>query len=123
MSLLEQDTTTKRQIKKLFSKPKSEFDASDNKEYKVEIIKDNAIYAKEIEKHLTGIYYLVFWKGYPEKKRTWEPSSAIMHLWKMISTFYKNYPKKPIATSLSLNFTLPKAKPSVKPAKPSIKQK
>ena len=41
----------------------------------------------------------------------------------MISTFHKDHPEKLIATSLLLDSTPPMAKPSVKPAKASAKQK
>ena len=113
MSLLKQDTTKKEWMNKLFPKLKLEFDIGNNKKYKVETIKDSAIYAKEAEKHLPGRYYLVFCKDYPEEENTRESSSTFMHLWKMIFTFHKNHPEKPTATSLFLNSTLPIAKPSV----------
>ena len=80
MSLLEQDTTRKGRMNKLFSEPEPEFNAGDNKKYKVEAIIDSAVYAKKAEKHLPGLYYLVSWKNYPEEESTWEPSSAVMHL-------------------------------------------
>ena len=59
VSLLEQDITRKEQVKKV---PK--LDAGDNsKEYEVETIWDNAVYAMESESgHLPGLYYLVAWK-------------------------------------------------------------
>ena len=123
MSLLEKDTTRKKQINELFLKPKLEFDASNNKEYKVETIIDSTVYAKKAEKHLQSLYYLVFWKSYPEKKSTWELSFAVMHLWKMISTFHKDHPEKLTATSLLFDSAPPMAKPLVKPAKLSTKQK
>ena len=124
MSFLEQDTTRKERMNELFSEPESEFDAGDNKEYKVKAIIDSAIYAKEAKRHLPGLYYLLFWKGYPEEKSTWEPSSTFMHLWKIISTFHKDHPEKPMATSLLLNSAPPMAKPLVKPpVKPSAKRK
>ena len=110
-------------MNELFPKPKSEFDAGNNKEYKVAVIIDSAIYTKEVKRHLLGLYYLVSGKSYPEEKSTWESSSAIMYLWKMFSTFHKNHLEKPTATSPSLDFTPPIAKPSVKPAKPFAKQK
>ena len=54
MSLLEQDTTRKgREI----SMP--ELEPGDNKKYEVEAIRDNAVYAKEADGHLPGLYYLV----------------------------------------------------------------
>ena len=70
LSLLEQDITWKEQMNKLFLEPEPEFDAIDNKEYKVEAIIDSAIYAKEVERHLPGLYYLVSWKSYPEEEST-----------------------------------------------------
>ena len=65
VSLLEQDTTRKGQK---LSMP--EFEPGDDKEYKVEAIRDNAVYAKEIDGHFPGLYYLVVWKDYPEEKST-----------------------------------------------------
>ena len=122
VSLLEQDTTRKGRMNELFPEPEPEFNAGDDKEYEIEAIKDSAVYAKEAEGQLPGLYYLVSWKGYPEEESTWKPSSAVMHLRKMISTFYKDYPEKPTAISFSLDFALPMAKPSVKPpVKPSAK--
>ena len=111
-------------MNELFPKPEPKFDAGNNKEYKVEAIIDSAVYAKEAERHLPGLYYLVSWKGYLEEKSTWEPFSTVMHLRKMISTFHKDHLEKPTATSPPLNSALPKAKPSVKPSvKPSAKRK
>ena len=124
VSLLEQDITRKRRINELFPEPAPEFNAGNDKEYEVEAIKDSAVYAKKAEGHLPGLYYLIFWKGYPEKKSTWEPSSAVMHFRKIISAFHKDHLEKPMATSPPLNFAPPIAKPSVKPpVKPSAKQK
>ena len=90
MSLLKQDIIKKRWMNELFSESEPEFDAGNNKEYKIEAIIDSAIYAKETKKHLLGLYYLVSWKGYPEEESTWKLSSTIMHLWKMISMFHKD---------------------------------
>lgn len=47
---------------------KWEFDIWEDKKYKVEIIKDSVVYTKAIEGQLSGIYYLVFWKGYSKDK-------------------------------------------------------
>ena len=46
-----------------------------------------------------------------------------MHLRKIISTFHKDHLKKPLVTSSLVDSALPIAKPSVKPIKPSAKQK
>ena len=51
--------TKKKWINELFSEPEPEFDAGDNKEYKIKAIIDSAFYAKEVERHLLGLYYLV----------------------------------------------------------------
>ena len=124
VSLLEQDTTKKGRMNELFPEPEPEFDVGNNKKYEIEAIKDSAVYAKEAEGQLPGLYYLISWKGYPEEKSTWEPSSAVIHLRKMISTFHKDNPEKPTATSLPLNSAPPMAKLSVKPpVKPSVKRK
>ena len=47
-----------------------EFEAGDDKEYKVDGIWDSAIYSKESAGQLLGLYYLVLWKGYPEEENT-----------------------------------------------------
>ena len=107
VSLLEQDTTKKRWE---FLVP--EFKPCDNKKYEIEAIRDNAVYAKEADGHLPRLYYLIAWKSYPEEKNTWEPFSAIIHLRKMVSTFYKDHPEKPIATSAPLDSAPPIAKPT-----------
>ena len=123
MSLLKEDITRKEQINKLFPEPEPEFDAGNNKKYEVKVIIDSAVYTKEAERYLPGLYYLVSWKGYAKEKSTWEPSSAVMHLRKMIFTFHKDHPEKPTATSFLFDSAPPMAKPSVKPVKPSTKQK
>ena len=67
-------------MNELFPEPEPEFDAGDNKEYEVKAIINSAVYAKEAERHLLGLYYLLSWEGYPKEESTWEPSSTIMHL-------------------------------------------
>ena len=60
MSLLEQDTTRKGRVDKKVRQ--MEFDVGDdeNGEYKVEAIRDSAVYARKSESsHLLGFYYLV----------------------------------------------------------------
>ena len=59
MLLLEQDTTKKKQINELFPEPELEFDTSNNKKYKVKVIRNNAVYIKKTEGYLLGLYYLV----------------------------------------------------------------
>ena len=62
MSLLEKDSIKKGRMNE-FAVLK--FEPGDEKEYKVEGISDNTVYAKEVDGHLLGLYYLVVWKGYP----------------------------------------------------------
>ena len=46
------------------------FEADNSKEYKMEVIRDNAVYTNKAEDHLLGLYYLVAWKRYPKKENT-----------------------------------------------------
>ena len=84
-------------MNELLSEPELKFDAGDNKEYRVEAIIDNAVYAKEVERYLLGLYYLIFWKGYTEEERTWELFFTVIQFRKMISIFHKDYPEKQTA--------------------------
>ncbi len=36
--------------------------------YKVKVINNSIIYRKEVKNQLLGLYYLVLWKNYLEKK-------------------------------------------------------
>ncbi len=98
VSLLEQDTTRKGRVDETTSRLEFENDG-DGEEYEVEAIHDSAVYAKESDSghHLPGLYYLVSWKGYPEEENTWDPASAVLHLHKIISTFYRDHLEKPTA--------------------------
>lgn len=57
--MLEQNTTRQRQVNKLLeSEP--ELDITKDKEYKVEAMKDSAVYANEVAgDQLLGLYYLI----------------------------------------------------------------
>ena len=45
------------------------FEVSDNAKYKMEAIRDSAVYARELEsKYLLGLYYLILWKSYPKEE-------------------------------------------------------
>ena len=95
---------------------RTELEARDEEEYKVEGIQDSAIYAKESEEgHLPKLYYLVSWKGYPEKKNTWEPVLAVQHLRKPLSVFHKDNPNKPMATSPPIDTSSPMTQLTVHP--------
>ena len=117
VSLLEQDTTRKGRVDE--NVRQMDFDAGDdeNGEYEVEAIWDSAVYARESESghHLPGLYYLVSWKGYPEEENTWEPASAVQDLRKLISSFHKDHPDKPTATSPAIDTAPPMARPTVRP--------
>ena len=90
VSLLEQNTTKKRRVDKKVRQ--MDFDTNnDGEKYKVEAIRDSAVYARESESgHLSKLYYLVSWKGYPEEEITWELALAVQHLRKLISLFHKD---------------------------------
>ena len=76
VSLLEKNTTKKGRVSKKV--PELAAGEEDSEEYKVEAIRDNAVYANQSESgHLPGLYYLITWKGYPKEKNTWEPLSAV----------------------------------------------
>ena len=94
----------------------AELDVSNkNGEYKVEAIRDSAVYVRESESgHLLDLYYLVSWKRYPKEKNTWEPASAVQHLRKLISLFHKNHPDKATATFLIINTAPPMTRPTFK---------
>ena len=94
-------------------------------EYKVEAIRDSAVYVTKSISYLAALYYLVFWKSYLEEKNICEPASIIQHLRKLISSFYKNYPNKPTAISKTINTTPTMSRPTIKPTtKPTaLKQK
>lgn len=58
-------TIRKRQVNKLLKlKPEQKINAGDDKKYKVELIYDNKVYAKEAVDQLPRLYYLISWKGY-----------------------------------------------------------
>ena len=114
VSLLEQDTTRKGQV----DDNATELDPGDDDsgEYKVEAIRDSAVYAQESESgHLPGLYYLISWKNYPEEENTWETYSAVQHLRKLISSFHRDHPDKPTATSEAIDTASPMARPTLRP--------
>ena len=108
VSLPEQNTTKKRQMNDMQLK----FEAGDDKEYKVDSIWDSAVYAKQSAEQLSGLYYLVLWKKYSEKKNTSEPILAIQHRQKLVTAYLKNNSKKPTVTSAPINMTLSIARPT-----------
>ncbi len=105
MSLLEQDITRKGRVdNKALTELEKEFEIGDDKEYEVEAIIDSTVYGQQANNsQIPGLYYLVLWKGYPEKDNTWKLSLAIIHLRKLISTFHKEHPEKSIAISPPLD--------------------
>ena len=114
VSLLEQGITRKKQVNKQVTE--LEFEAGNSKEYKVEAIWDSAIYDNESESgQLPGLYYLIMWKRYPKEENTWELSFGVQQLKKLINSFHKDYPEKPTATFLPINFVLPMDRPTIRP--------
>ena len=125
MSLLEQDTTRKGRVDENAMELAKLDAGKDNSEYKVEAIRDSAVYTRESAVHLPGLYYLVSWKGYPEEENTWEPALAVQQLKKLISSFHKGHPDKPTATFETIDTAPPMVRPTIKPtARPTApKQK
>ena len=70
-----------------------ELDKGDSEEYEVEAIHNDAVYGTKLEDHLPGCYYLVLWKSYSKGKNTWEYILAVLHLCKLINTFYQDHPE------------------------------
>lgn len=58
---------------------------------------------------------LLFWQSYLKNEDTWEPVLAVMHLYKMNTTFDINHLEKSIVTSPLINSALPMDKPLAKP--------
>ena len=118
VSLLEQDTTmtgwVDEEVRQIV------FNAGDDgRKYKVEVIWDSVVYAKESESgHLPGFYYLIFWRRYTEEENTWEPASTIQYLRKLISSFYKDHLDKATATSPAIDNAPLMARPTAKPTEP-----
>ncbi len=83
-----------------------EFKAGDNKEYEFETLIDSAIYGQQANDNdqILSLYYFVLEKSYPEEKNTSVHSLTVIHLRKLISTFYKEHPEKSIVISLPLYF-------------------
>lgn len=50
-----------------------------------------------------------------QKKRTWEPTSAMQHLKKLISLFHKNLINKPTAMFKAIDTVLLIIRPTIKP--------
>ncbi len=99
---------------KALLEPEKGFEVGDDKEYEVEAIIDSAVYGQQANNsQMPGLYYLVLWKGYPEEENTWEPSSAVIYLRKLINTFHKEHPEKPTTTFPSLDSAPQIAKPTI----------
>ncbi len=59
LSLLEKDITRKRRVDGATSQLEFEGDIGNGEGYEIEAIRDSAVYARESEGHLQGLYYLV----------------------------------------------------------------
>ncbi len=126
VSLLEQDTIKKGQLNDTMAQ--LELDEGNSEEYEVEAICDSKVYAKKSDSsYLPSLYYLVSWKGYPKEENTWKLASAVLHLYKLISTFHRNYSERLTATFVLINSAPPiastTAKPTIRVEASSTKQK
>ncbi len=98
----------KGQVDKALPKPEKdvEFEVGSNKKYEVKAIIVSAVYGQQANNNqMLGLYYLVFWKSYLEEENTWKPSSVVIHLQKLISTFHKGHSEKATVTFLPLDYT------------------
>lgn len=113
ISLLNKNNKKKERVNKVLD-IEPELNTGKNKKYKIEAIKNNAIYANVvIESQLPELYYCISWKKYREDENTWEPTSILIHFRKMINTFHENHLEKPTATFLLFNPVLLIAKPII----------
>lgn len=119
LSLLEQDTTKKKQVEKNMT----ELEVSNIEKYKVETIRDSKVDAIELDGHLLGLYYLVSYKGYLEEKNIWEPLLPVQYLRNLINSFRKNYLEKLTTISLLIESALPMARLRARLIKRVTKQK
>ena len=115
ISLLEQNTTKKGQVdNKALPEPEKKFEMGDDKKYEVEIIIDSMMYSQQANSNqMPGLYYLILWKGYLKEENIWELLLTVIHLRKLISTFYKEHSEKLTAISLSLDSVSLIARPTV----------
>lgn len=91
-------------------------DDNDNKEYKVEAIRNSAIYARKSESgHLLGLYYLAFWKSYQKEENIWKSYLAVQHFKKLISSFHKDHSDKSTTNFEIINTISPMARLTIKP--------
>ena len=67
VSLLEQNTTKKKQVKKVLELNTGN---ESSKKYELEAIWDSAVDAQKSESYLPSLYYLVVWKGYRKEENT-----------------------------------------------------
>lgn len=115
ISSLEQDITRKRQVDKATSQMGSNNREGESGEYKVKTICNSTVYTKESEGgHLSELYYLISWKSYSKEKNTWEPTSTIQHLQRLVTIFHKKYSEKLTTNSTLVDTILPIIKPTVK---------
>ncbi len=105
------------------SEKELEFEAGGDKEYEIEAIIDSAMYNQQANSNqIPGLYYLVLWKAYLEEENIWEPSLAVIHPQKLINTFHKEYPEKPIVTSPPLDSAPPMARSTIPKQEPKQKR-
>ena len=114
VSLREYDTTREDRVDKQVTE--LELEAGDSKEYKLEAIRDSAVYASKWELgQLPSLYYLIVWKGYLMEKNIWEPLLVVHYLKKLISCFHMKHPEKPTANFPPINSFPPMVNPTVRP--------
>ena len=119
MLLLKKNITKKERVDKKVTK--LEFEAGKKKDYEMKTIRDSVVYVNKPGGYLPGLCNLVIWKKYLKEENTWKPLYAVQHLKKLINSFYKTNPEKPIAIFLPINFIPPMVRPTIKSTRPIIK--
>lgn len=82
--------TRKKHSNKLF-KLELKLNIRKDKKFKVEAIKNTAIYTKPTDDQLVELNYQISLKNYPENESILKLASAIMYFCKIINTFHKYY--------------------------------
>lgn len=85
---------------------------SNKNEYQVKKIYDKAVYTVELQRYLPLFYYLMLWKGYPEKKNIRETILIVEHFRNLINNFHKAHLDKLTSISPSINIILLMPRPT-----------
>lgn len=97
--------------------------SNNSKNYKVEVVCDSAVYVRESENNLSGFYYLLSWKNYPEGENTWKSAVAAQYLQRLLSIYHKKNLERFMAIFKPINTISPIARLSRSPKLMTTKKK